>query len=266
MSSLVPADDRGLNYGEGLFETIRVADGHAPLLSFHQARMVLGCQRLGLSISPARIAQRLQQAVRECATGDRVLKVMVTGGSGPRGYAAPRQAQPRWLIRDSQWRARPETLYQDGIVTGVCQQRFASQPALAGIKHLNRLEQVRAAGQVRDRGWDEGLMLDSLGRPVEWTSMNLLARFGDQLWLPPVDRQGVAGVARSWLLTEWLPSSSYTVSERPRALAELRHADELIACNSVAGFLPVRKLAVWQWERFELSHSLQHTFSGLFGH
>ena len=266
LAAAIPPDDRGLQYGEGLFETLRVQDHHAPLLARHQARMLAGCIRLGLPVSEAEVRARLDAAVAASEPGARVVKVMVTGGSAGRGYAPARRARPRWVVQEFPLTLRPPALYRSGLVTGLCCQRLARQPALAGIKHLNRLEQVAAAREVLEHGWDEGLMLDSLGRPVEWTSMNLFARFGDRLWTPALAHQGVSGVLRSWLLEHWLPGSPLTADHRPRPLADLRHADELFAGNSVAGFLPVRKLAVWRWDKPELVLSLQHTFSGLFGH
>ena len=259
-------DDRGLHYGEGLFETLRVQDGHAPLLAGHQARLIEGARRLRLPVSERQVRDQLQSAVDGCQPGARLIKIILTGGSAGRGYAPPRQVRPRWIVRESPLVLRPASLYERGLVTGLCRQRLASQPDLAGIKHLNRLEQVVAAREVRDHGWDEGLMLDTLGRPAEWTSMNLFARFGDHLWTPSVARQGVAGVLRRWLLEQWLPGSPLLPDHRPITLAQLREADEIFAGNSVAGFLPVRKLALWQWEKPDLVFTLQNSFGGLFRH
>src|SRR5690606_33467170 len=126
-------------------------------------------------------------------------------------------------------------------------QRLAAQPRLAGLKHLNRLEQVLARQEVQAAGWDEGLMLDAQGRPAEFTSMNLFARFGTQLWTPPLRDAGAAGVARAEILALLAPAEGLQTTTEVRGLSQLRQADEVFACNSVAGILPVRKLALWRW-------------------
>lgn len=260
--TVVPVSDRAFNYGDGLFETVRVRDGRAPLLAAHQARLLAGVAALGLPIRPVAARDVLAAAVAAAPSGDQVLKLVISRGSSTRGYAPQAGAPVRIVSRYQSWQPRVVALRRDGLVTGLCRQRLGAD--LAAIKHLNRLPQVLAAAEVQAHGWDEGLMLDAQGRPAEWTAMNLFARFGNTLWTPPVDRLAVAGVFRRWLLAQWLPDSGLSLSEKPLSLSRLRQADEVFAANSVAGALPVRKLAQWCWVPGDTVRRVQAAFDGMF--
>lgn len=256
-------DDRGLAYGDGCFETLRLTPGGAPLWPWHRARLLGGAARLGIPLAEAVLDEALTQALARCH-GSAVLKLILTRGSGGRGYAAPQAVAPRLLASLHPLPARPHSDYHEGIVTGLCQQRLATAPALAGLKHLNRLEQVLARQEVQRAGWAEGLMLDEHGRPVEFTSMNLFARFGDQLWTPPLAQAGVAGVARAVIIEQLAPAAGLFISQQLRPLSQLRQADEVFACNSVAGILPVRTLALWRWPVGPVTLALQARLADLF--
>lgn len=257
----VSADDRGLNYGDGLFETLRIGQGdNVPLLARHLARMASSARRLGIPFDP----DAAQDAVIRAATGGAgVLRLTLTRGSGGRGYASPAEPRPRLLVRRGPLPALPPRLRDTGMVLGLCQTPLSEAPHLGGMKHLNRLDQVLGREEVRRAGWDEGLMLDRRQRPRELTAMNLFARFGDRLWTPPCDDAGVAGIARQWCL-EQAAACGLAVEVRHRPLLSLRSADEVFACNSVAGVLPVRKLAVWTWSAGETAHRFGHLFERLF--
>lgn len=257
------ANDRGLLYGDGLFETILVVNGYAPLIGWHIKRMHAGIMALNLPVSQHQVRHRLHQAVSMATAGEQVVKVVLTRGKGERGYAPPAKAKPSWIISHGLYQRRQKALYDDGLHIGLCQQALTPAGPLAGLKHLNRLEQVLAAQQVQSHGWDEGLMLNQKGSPIELTAMNLFARFGNAIWMSPVANEGVAGVLRSWLQQVWLPSSDYSLLNQPITLAKLQQADEVIAGNSVAGFLPVRKLGLWTWQPGELIGELQSAFESL---
>lgn len=261
MTGQVALTDRGLAYGDGLFETLRLAPGAAPLAERHAARMAAGAARLGIPFDADRFWQAVDSLLAPAEEG--VGKIILTRGSGGRGYAPPANPQPTWLLQRFPLQRRDPAWYTEGMELGVCVQRLSSNPALAGIKHLNRLEQVLAAGEVATHGWDDGVLLDVDGQPLELTSMNLFARFGSRLWTPDLSRAGVAGVARQWCL-EQAAALGLETDHRPLRLSVLRDADEVFACNSVAGCLPVRKLAAWQWRAGETCRVLQTTFDKLF--
>ncbi|WP_245932433.1 aminodeoxychorismate lyase [Isoalcanivorax indicus] len=254
----LPADDRGLAYGDGCFETLRLTPGAAPLWSRHRARLLAGASRLGIPLSADELDMALVSALgRASESGAEVLKLILTRGSGGRGYAWPEAMVPRLVASLHPRPVRSPHDYTDGIVAGLCQQRLALQPAFAGLKHLNRLEQVMARHEVQQAGWQEGLMCDTRGRPVEFTSMNLFAVVAGELWTPPVTECGVAGVARGLILEDLAPALGLSTQVTARPLSQLDAATEVFACNSVAGILPVRKLAQWVWPVGEITRSIQ---------
>lgn len=266
----IPANDRGLAYGDGVFETLRLSASAAPLRGLHKERMRQGAARLSIPFDGEAFDRHLdafiERKIDSSHVADQpsgVAKIILTRGSGGRGYAAPVTVTPRWIAQRSPFVARPARQRHDGMVLGLCREPVADLPSLAGLKHLNRLDQVLAQQQVSAAGWDEGMLLDQRGRPLELTGMNLFFRFANELFTPDLRNAGVAGVARQWCLQH---ASSYGVTCRQRnvSLLRLREADEVFACNSVAGILPVRKLALWQWPVGKLARSLQAEFDALF--
>lgn len=230
----VSALDRGLAYGDGLFETIRVLHGKAPLWSRHMARLREGCARLGL---PAPDARQLEAECTQVAAGvaDAVVKIVLTRGLGERGYAPAPEAAPTRIVAAFPAPVVPPDWYADGIRVRCCALRLAAQPRLAGIKHLNRLEQVLARAEWSDAGVVEGLMFDREGNLVSATAANVFVGLDGGLSTPPVENCGVAGVLRAALL-EALPR----VRVRTIAKEELMRADEMFLASSVRGALPVR--------------------------
>lgn len=226
----VPTDDRGLAYGDGLFETMRVHRGEVPWWDAHWARLERGAMRLGVSLPDA--AQVRAEARVVLGNDDGVLKLQVTRGVGGRGYAPPETPEPTWLLsRHPVPPAMPR-----GLAMIWCETRFAGQPALAGLKHCNRLEQVLARREVVAAGADEGCMRDGAGRVVSATSANLFALCGGVWCTPPVDRCGVAGVCRAHLLP------ALQAEERVLSRDDVESADALFLCNAVRGILVVARM------------------------
>lgn len=227
----IPAEDRGLAYGDGLFETMRAHRGDIPWWDAHWARLVHGADRLGL---PLPDVDQVRGETRAMLDGgdDAVLKLQVTRGAGGRGYAPPQAPEPTWLLS----RHPVPTAMAEGLGLAWCDTRLAEQPALAGLKHCNRLEQVLARREVVAAGADEGLMCDGAGRVVSATSANLFAWRGGRWSTPPVDRCGVAGVCRGHLLP------ALDAEERTLSRQDVDSADALFLCNAVRGILVVARV------------------------
>ena len=246
--------DRGLAYGDGLFETIAVRRGQPRLLDRHLQRLATGCQRLRI---PCDIAQ-LDAEIRAYAAllGEGVAKLLLTRGDGLRGYAPPAESAVRRLLLGSPTPAYPPAHATEGIALYPCTTRLATQPLLAGLKHLNRLEQVLARGEWTSTDYAEGLMLDQDGRPIEGVFSNLFLVCAGRLQTPALDRCGVAGVLRGLLLD--LAAQAGIPSEiRPLALDELLGADEVFLCNSQYGIWPVRRYAAANWSVGPVTRKLQ---------
>jgi 4-amino-4-deoxychorismate lyase len=196
--ALAPSD-RGLAYGDGLFETMAARDGRIPRLARHFDRLMEGCGRLGID-RPDELVIGAEIAAHVPAEGRVVVKLIVTRGSGARGYAPPAAARPTRILSISSWPSYPRHHYTAGMNVRTCELRLGRNPALAGLKHLSRLEQVLASAEVRAAGVDEGLMLDSEGCVVGATSNNVFAVRGNEVVTPAVTRCGIAGVMRRAVL------------------------------------------------------------------
>ncbi|RMG58515.1 MAG: aminodeoxychorismate lyase [Gammaproteobacteria bacterium] len=237
----VPVDDRGLSYADGLFETLRVDDGTPCLWARHKARLRHGCRVLGIPMPEEGV---LDEEAREYARrlGSGVLRLMLTRGSGGRGYSPPESVRPRriWSIHPlPQW---PASWLQRGVEVGLCRTRLSAQPLLAGLKHMARLEQVMARQEL-GTGLAEGLMMDGQGRVIEGTMSNLFVHFDGRWWTPRIDHSGVAGVVRSLLLETGMPDGSPVAELETLRIDTLFAAEAMLLTNSVIGAWAVRRLA-----------------------
>lgn len=241
----LPASDRGLAYGDGLFETIRIGARGPVLLDYHLQRLEQGLQRLGIGLSRQQVEQELLAYPGLQLPG--VVKLIVTRGSGGRGYGISGAASPTRILSFHPAPDYPAHFYQQGIRLFPCQTRLGINSALAGIKHLNRLEQVLAR-QEWQQGDDfqEGLMCDSNGAAVEGVMSNFFIVETGTVSTPSVTGSGVAGVMRRWLL-EQFAAQGLVVEETQITLDRFRVADERFFCNSVLGVWPVAHFEHFHW-------------------
>lgn len=236
-TDVLPASDRGLAYGDGLFETFRLHNGKLLFLDEHLERLRSGCKTLQMQADYRQIQHWLQVAVAS-APADAVVKLILTRGSGGRGYALPKSASPRCLI--SVHPLPPDSVppAYAGIQATVCQQRLAWQPALAGIKHLNRLEQVLASTELVDTSYHEGLMLDYAEHLIEGTRSNIFISLQGKLLTPDLEGCGINGVMRKKLLE--LFGSEVSIANIK--VEDIAKAEEIFAVNSVVGVWPIIQL------------------------
>lgn len=253
-AELLPITDRGLAYGDGLFETIAVSAGQPSLLDRHLARLAEGCTRLHMPLDLARVRSQLLAFSQQLGAG--VVKLMLTRGDGQRGYALPQPAQPRLILQAACKPLYPATHGEHGVRLFPCATRLAEQPLLAGLKHLNRLEQVLARSEWQDAEHAEGLMLDVSGRVIEGVYSNLLLVSAGVLITADLSRCGVAGVMRAELLAQ-AAALGIVCQVRDISYAELLAADEVMLCNSLYGVWPVRALLAHDWPVGPLTRKLQ---------
>jgi 4-amino-4-deoxychorismate lyase len=226
--------DRALAYGDGVFRTVRVRDGRVAAWALHRAKLCEDAARLGLVAAPSAL-ERLERDMADLAARhpQAVGRITLTAGSGPRGYRRAPGTPTRILLQ-----ADPvDALHDDPSLpyaVRVCATRLAFQPRLAGIKHLNRLEQVLARAEWDDPAVGEGLMLDAEDGLVCGTMSNVFLLEDERLVTPALDRCGVAGVQRQrvldWASRQGMPTR---VERIPRA--RLRTARGLLLTNSVIG-------------------------------
>ena len=257
--SRLPADDRGLAYGDGLFETIACDQGRFLLWERHLQRLRAGCERLALPV-PDTDALRVEAERLRRSRLRGVLKILLTRGSGGRGYCPPEPPRPRRILS---WHALPaytRTQAESGVRVRDCRIPMPIQPRLAGLKHCNRLDQVLARAEWRDEAIAEGLMYDPDGRAIGGVMSNLFLVRDGRLLTPDLSRAGVAGCMRA----EILPAATalnLEVQITDIRRADVAAADELFLTNSLFGFWPVREWAglakaVGPWTRRLQSHCL----------
>ena len=235
--------NRGLAYGDGLFETMRAHRGALPWWDAHWARLARGGARLGFPLPDeafvhAQAAALLAEGNDGDRNGDGVLKLLVVRGGNARGYAPAAAAEPAWQLSRHVLPAAPPP---DGLRLHWCETRLAVQPALAGLKHCNRLEQVLARAESDAAGCDEGLVRDGDGHVVSATSANLFVLREGRWHTPPVDRCGVAGTCRLHLVP------ALHAIEARLSVADVEGADAVFLCNAVRGILPVASVGSRRW-------------------
>ena len=237
----LPASDRGLHFGDGVFETIAVQAGRALCLERHLGRLAAGCARL--TIAAPEPATLEEECARICDGQERaVVKLMVTRGSGGRGYTPDKDALPTRIVARYPWPQYPATSRSEGVAVRICETRLGRNARLAGIKHLNRLEQVLARSEHDPGQRDEGLMLDDRDRVIEGIMSNVFIYRDGRLCTPDLSECGVAGIMRDLVLE----SSREVTGQAPECtqldVADLITADECFLTNSLIGIWPIKTI------------------------
>lgn len=258
-SNGVDIGDRGLRYGDGVFETLAIVDHQPSLWHRHLERLQRGAQRLG--IDQPDIAQALHNDLAKLtlpALG--VLRITLTRGSGGAGYAVPDHPNPRRIVQLLPPVQRPAQHWHAGIDVITLTTRLACQPALAGIKHLNRLEQVLGRQEWNDPAIAEGLMISTQGQLIEATAANLLVEHQGELIIPDTQDCGVDGIMQDWLVEQAQAQGACVRRARLDAVVPIDHA--LMVCNSLIGLWPVAtidgKSHPWPSWYAPLSAAIEH--------
>jgi len=264
--------DRGGAYGHGLFETMLLHHGALPLLQLHSERILRDAPTLAIKIAAEQLDSSIESLIgglspEQCQSG--IVKIIVTAGSGGRGYASPglAEAAPRII---AQYFPLPNDLQrqrQQGISLTECHYRLPLNPVLAGIKHLNRLDQVMARSEWAEE-YDDGMMFCADDNLIETTRANLFIKLGSDWVTPCLDQAGVCGVMRELLIGELFASAGLTkVQQVSISREQLHSATELFTCSSVRGIVPVistpstGSLAIGNDTRL-LQSALQNNYQG----
>ena len=234
--------DRGFQYGDGCFETVRVLSNKPILWPAHLKRLKNACKTLQLSVNFELLQSEITQLLQGNKTADVILKITVTRGEGGRGYTPPEHANCTRIIQLIDYVAADT---RTGARVVVCQHRLSSNSLLGGIKHLNRLDQVIASAQI-PADFDEGLCLDEQGSVIEGCRSNLLLAIDNQLVTPDLGKSGVEGVMLNYLIDKFKVLDT-RVLRKTISLRELKTASEIFLCNSVFGIWPVAEIENEDW-------------------
>lgn len=255
IADTIPVMDRGLMYGDGVFRTLRVREGRPELWPRQYAKLAADCAALDiLCPASATLEREMRESLRH--EPDCVLKIVVSRGEGGRGYGAPSSVHPSRVLVTAPLPEYPATYATEGVRLHVCDIRMCHQPRLAGIKHLNRLENVLARMEWSDSDIPEGLMLDADGNVIEGTMSNVFLRKENHLITPDLSQCGVAGLQRDRIM-EAAQDLGLTVEVRRLSLRTLLEADEVLVCNTVIGIWPVREVGPRHWMPGELAPALR---------
>lgn len=234
--------ERGLAFGDGVFRTLRMEEGMPLWWEDQFAKLADDCARLSLPM-PTRSQWEQDIAWLAVRLPDAVVKLMVTRGPGPRGYRPPDLVVPTRIALATPLPDFPDPVAETGARLRICKLRLGCQPALAGVKHLNRLENVLARMEWNDPAIDEGVLLDGDDHVISGVMSNIFV-CNDGAWRTPLlDRCGVAGVTRGRLLRR------LGAREARISLAELQAADTILLSNSLIRLRWVSSLGDRHWHR-----------------
>jgi len=228
--------ERGLAYGDGIFTTAKIVNGEVVLLDKHIKRLTHGCQQLKIKVpSVENLIGHVKSVAKDYSLA--VLKVMITAGSGGRGYSRVGLCDnaTNTIVMVSDFPQHYQTLALRGINLGDSGQQISISPMLSGLKHLNRLEQVLLRAELDDRHEDDLVVTNYLGEVVEVTSSNLFYFLGEQLCTPDLSKSGVDGIIRQAIITH-----NSQVNIRKTILSDLKEAQSIFICNSLMGIMPVK--------------------------
>lgn len=254
----VPVSDRGLQYGDGLFTTIAIKSGEPLLWDRHLRRLQNDAARLRVA-APA--AELLRADVRRVCHGvaHAALKIILTRGADARGYRPSATAPTRRIV--TLWPRAAQTPYaREGVALYSCRTRLSRNSALAGIKHLNRLEQVLARAEWGD-DHAEGLMQDTVGMVIEGTMTNVFVVRNGELLTPDLSQCGVAGILRD-LVLEHARATRLVARAAEIPFAALQDADEIFLTNSLIGIWPVRRFDAKEYRIGPITRALQTAIVG----
>lgn len=235
--------DRGLQYGDGLFETMAVHNGIIPLWNSHWERLLYGCKQLSLSVpDKATIETEITLLIKAENANQFIIKLIITRGEGERGYLYPKHQNTTRILSSHPWPDYPESHQEKGVAVRYCETRLAENKKLAGLKHLNRLEQILARNEWGTDEFQEGLMLSQDGFIVDGTMSNIFAVKDNMVFTPALTSCGVSGVMRKTII-DLSKTYGYPVHEKTFTKTELEQSDELFLTNSLFGIWPIKIIA-----------------------
>lgn len=259
-NGVISALDRGLAYGDGIFRTLKIRNGIPAHWPLHYQKLVEDCSAIGI-VCPS--ADVLMSDFNQLFVPDEVVsvaKIIITRGEGERGYKPSPIASPMRVVTKSTLPDYPESNFTEGVHLYVCETRIGHQAKLAGVKHLNRLENVLARMEWSEPELADGIMLDIEGNVIECTAANIFARFDDVLVTPKLDLCGVAGITRMQILSR-APTLNLNTKIEKMDLKKLLSADEIILSNSLYGAWQVRSIANEKWKQQTLAANIREAIS-----
>lgn len=260
----LPLPDRGLNFGDGLFETMLFAQERVFYQDLHLSRLHKGIEALGFPDCMASVQAQLSsvaEQLKSIQATQYALRLTLTRGDGPRGYAPGTACTPRVIISTADleqgWQVQPPA-----AAAGIAKMRWSHQPQLAGLKHLNRLEQVLAARQRMNENIDELIMLDEHSSAISTVSGNLFAVINGVLVTPELSKCGIEGTRRRLILDRWAREIGVDTREANMTVQELQESTEMFFCNTLVGLRPISSFGSSAWSNYPICEALHQVYCG----
>ncbi|WP_286235732.1 aminodeoxychorismate lyase [Thalassotalea sediminis] len=234
-TEVIEISDRGLAYGDGVFTTAKIVNGIVTDLSLHLARLKHSCEVLTITAVDWNALTR-ELTTQAASLSLAVAKVIITAGSGGRGYSRIGANKPNVIVSLHDFPKHYLPWQKSGISLGKAKTQLGVNPLLAGIKHLNRLEQVLVRKELDESDWQDLIVCDIYGVVVETSCANIFWLKDKRIFTPKLDRAGVAGLLRNKILDQFPDIEIVQVDS-----SDLENTDGMIVCNSVMGCVPVKE-------------------------
>ena len=232
--------DRALHYGDGVFETIAIQDGKVLCFDEHLNRLEKGCKKIKIPVQDKTIIKNEILSLTE-NTDRAVVKIIITRGQGGRGYKIPDNIESTRIISLFPWPDYSSELSIFGIKTKLCNYRYSNNPVLAGIKHLNRLEQILARAEWGDKKIIEGIVMNSDNYIIEGTMSNIFCILEKTLYTPDLSLCGIEGIVREKIIN-LADKLKFKIEIKKITLDFLLNAEEIFMCNSLIGIWPINSI------------------------
>ena len=239
-SEYVSVTDRGLHYGDGVFETIACVGNSAVFIQQHLNRMENGARRLNIPFPDRQLFLDDINCLLRGSNSNSIIKLILTRGRGKRGYRYEKTQIPMRICMLSAWPDYVAHWREHGIATRFCQTQVSVNPQLAGIKSLNRLDSVLASSELGP-AFNEGFLSDIDGNVIEGSMSNIFIVSNGTLVTPDLSRCGVNGIMREQII-DIAQNNSIKVETRNITRDEMLESREIFISNSVIGACVVKQL------------------------
>ena len=242
LTNKISDEDRAVQYGDGVFETIAVKEKLLEFWKEHYQRLNKGCTILKIKCpSEFFLKKEISKFIKKTKKNKFILKIIISRGIGGRGYNPPRNSKPTRILGIYDWPNYPETNFTKGIRMDVCKTRISTQPFLSQIKHLNRLEQIIARSEWQNKSISESIMLDLNDNVIEGTMSNIFGVKKNVFYTPVTKFSGIEGIMRNEIL-KLLKKNEEKYKVKKITLKELLNFEEIFICNSIFGIWSVRQI------------------------
>ncbi|SET48994.1 aminodeoxychorismate lyase [Thalassotalea agarivorans] len=233
---VIKVSDRGLAFGDGLFTTAKIVDGKIQLLRYHLDRLISGCQQLHIKgVNFNTLAESVCQQAKQYPLA--TLKIIITAGESERGYARDDSAKPTVIVTISEFPKQYINSDNLALSVGIATAQLGINPTLAGIKHLNRLEQVLVKKEAQSSAFDDLLVTNISGHIIETTMANVFFKRKDKVVTPKLNQSGVNGLVRQRLL-----ALNENIEEVELTLEDIQTIEGAMVCNCLLGIVPIKQL------------------------